>query len=192
MPPVKAESEFATLLLVLDLDETLVHASSTPLGRPCGFRVGPYFVYKRPYVDAFLKRASDVCDVAVWSAGSADYVEPTVSRLFEPLSTPQFVWSRGRCTRLFEPERYEEYFLKDLKKVKRLGFNLERTVIVEDEPRKVARHYGNAVYVSEFTGDVEDSELLRLADFIEWLAQSGNVRRLEKRNWRAHPSVNRR
>jgi len=191
MPPASAEAEFARLLLVLDLDETLVHTVSTPLGRPCDFRVGSYFVYKRPHVDAFIGRLSGVCDLAVWSAGSADYVEPTVSRLFLPHPVPRFVWSRPRCTRRFEPERYEEYWLKDLKKVKRLGFDLQRTVIVEDEPRKVARHYGNALYVSEFTGAVDDAELLYLADFLEWLASSGGVRGLEKRNWRQHHSVKR-
>jgi TFIIF-interacting CTD phosphatase-like protein len=189
MPHASAEAEFARLLLVLDLDETLVHAVAEPLSRPCDFRVGPFYIYKRPYVDFFLAKMSSVCDLAVWSAGSSGYVEPTVSTLFRLLNAPKFVWSRARCTVRFDPDRYEEYCLKNLKKVRRLGFDLRRTIIVEDEPRKVARHYGNAVYVSEFTGDAADRELLWLADYLQWLVGAGNVRCLEKRNWRGHHSV---
>ena len=67
-------------LLILDLDETLVYAAEAPLGRPPDFAVGPYAVYRRPHLDPFLARAFEWFEVAVWSVGTAPYVEGVVER----------------------------------------------------------------------------------------------------------------
>ena len=64
------------------------------------------------------------------------------------------------------PRAFEEDYVKDLKKVKRLGYRLERVLIADDTPRKVRRHYGNAVYVPPFFGDPEDGTLPRLAGYL--------------------------
>jgi TFIIF-interacting CTD phosphatase-like protein len=176
--------ELARLLLVLDLDETLVHATESQLMRACDFLCGPYYVYKRPHLDSFLAQISISCDLAVWSAGSDDYVQPTVARLFRDHVRPLFVWSRARCTSRFDGERHEQYVVKDLAKIKRRGFSLSRTLIVDDDPRKVSRHYGNAIYIPEFLGDETDCELPRLARFIQALVTCPNVRQIEKRGWR--------
>jgi hypothetical protein len=45
----------APILLSLDLDETLVHATRVPLATPASFfQVGPYAVYRRPGLEARL------------------------------------------------------------------------------------------------------------------------------------------
>ncbi len=44
-------------LLILDLDETLIHSSSKELGRQCDFRVFDFHVYKRPHLEHFLQEA---------------------------------------------------------------------------------------------------------------------------------------
>lgn len=62
-------------LLILDLDETLIHSSSKELGRPCDFRVFDFHVYKRPYLDKFLTEVFSYYKVAIWSTGSDDYVD---------------------------------------------------------------------------------------------------------------------
>ena len=49
---------------------------------------------------------------------------------------PSFVWSRTRCTPRFDYERWEKLYLKDLKKVKRRGYDLDRVLIVDDSPEK--------------------------------------------------------
>ena len=43
--------------------------------------------------------------------------------------------------------------MTDLKKVKRLGYRLERVLIADDTPRKVHRHYGNALQASGRPGE---------------------------------------
>ncbi len=172
------------ILLILDLDETLVHASERPLDQTPDFRVGPYFIHRRPHLEAFLKGCAQSFHVAIWSSSSADYLGAVLRAILPPEVSPRFVWSRERCVQRLHPERLEIDFIKDLKKVKRRGFDLKRVLIVDDTPRKVVRNYGNAVYVNPYLGDRSDDELLRLGPFLESLKSVPDVRAIEKRGWR--------
>lgn len=171
------------ILLILDLDETLIHASEGPLGWEHDFLVGPYRVHRRPHLDEFLTSCSEAFRLAVWSSASDDYVREVVGRIMPPGVDLAFAWGSGRCVRRYDPERFEDYFVKDLKKVKRMGYPLDRVLIADDTPRKVQRHYGNAVYIPPFFGDPEDRTLPRLARYLISLRHVANVRTLEKRGW---------
>ena len=171
-------------LLILDLDETLIFASEKPLERESDFGVGPYHVYRRPHLDEFLTSCHQHFQIAVWSASGTNYLAAVVETIFPAEISPVFVWSRERCVQRYDPERLESYFAKDLKKVKRLGFSLDRVLIVEDTPQKVERNYGNAIYVCPFFGDPSDSELQKLGRYLQSLASVPNVRCIEKRGWR--------
>jgi RNA polymerase II subunit A small phosphatase-like protein len=171
------------ILLILDLDETLVFAAEEPLGRGHDFTVGPYVVYRRPRLGEFLASCSACFRLAVWSTAGDDYVRAVVGRIMPSGVEPAFVWGRSRCVRRFDPERFEDDFVKDLGKVRRLGYRLERVLIADDTPRKVRRHYGNAVYVPPFLGDPRDEVLPRLARYLASLRDVANVRALEKRGW---------
>jgi TFIIF-interacting CTD phosphatase-like protein len=171
------------ILLILDLDETLIYATEAPLARAADFVVGPYAVYRRAHLFDFLTSCSECFRLAVWSTATDEYVRPVVDRIMPPGVEPAFVWGRSRCVRQYDPEHFEEYHVKDLKKVRRMGHRLERVLIVDDTPRKVERHYGNAVYVPPFFGDADDETLPRLARFLISLRHASNVRILEKRGW---------
>lgn len=169
------------ILLILDLDETLIYATEEPLGRGHDFVVGPYSVYRRPHLGEFLDSCSACFRLAIWSTASDDYVRAVVGRIMPPGVEPAFAWGRSRCVRSYDHESFEEEFLKDLKKVKRAGYRLGRVLIADDTPRKVRRHYGNAVYVPPFLGDSEDETLPRLASYLISLRDVANVRSVEKR-----------
>jgi TFIIF-interacting CTD phosphatase-like protein len=171
------------ILLILDLDETLIYATEEPLPREPDFVVGPYFVYRRPYLDEFLTSCSACFRLAVWSSATEEYVRPIVERILPTGVEPAFVWGRGRCVRRYDPELREEYQVKDLKKVRRMGYRLERVLIADDTARKVERQYGNAVYVPPYFGDPEDDLLPRLARYLVSLRDATNVRTVEKRGW---------
>ena len=171
------------ILLILDLDETLIYATEEPLQRSHDFVVGPYAVYRRPYLTEFLTACSACFRLAIWSTATDEYVRPVVDQIMPPRVEPAFVWGRTRCVRRYDPEQCEEYHLKDLKKVRRMGYRLERVLIADDTPRKVHRHYGNAIYVPPYFGDPEDQILPRLAGFLISLRDAPNVRTLEKRGW---------
>lgn len=172
-----------SILLILDLDETLIYATEEPLQREPDFLIGPYAVYRRPSLADFLKSCSACFRLAVWSTATDEYVSPIVERLMPPGIEPAFVWGRSRCVRRYDQEQFEEYHVKDLKKVKRLGYRLERVLIADDTPLKVHRHYGNAIYIPPFFGDPTDEVLPRLGRFLISLRDEPNVRTLEKRGW---------
>lgn len=171
------------ILLILDLDETLIHAIEEPLPREPDFVVGPYSVYRRPYLAEFLISCSACFRLAVWSTATEEYVRPVVERIMPKGVEPAFVWGRGRCVRRYDPERFEDYHLKDLKKVRRMGYRLERVLIADDSARKVERHHGNAVYVPPYFGEPEDDLLPRLAQYLASLRGVVDVRTVEKRGW---------
>jgi RNA polymerase II subunit A small phosphatase-like protein len=172
------------MLLVLDLDETLVYATERPLSRPADFGAGPYHVYRRPHLEPFLRSCVDLFRVAFWSSGSAAYVARVVPAILPAGVSPALAWSAERCVRRFDPDTREDYPVKDLRKLARAGFDLARVLAVDDTPRKLQRQYGNAVYVRSWYGDPDDNELDLLARYLATLHTLEDVRRVEKRGWR--------
>ena len=173
------------ILLILDVDETLIHSQGKPIeGRTPDFMVGPYCVYRRPHLEHFLTACASLYDLAVWSSAGSDYLNAVIAEIMTPTVTPEFVWCRDHCTQRMNHETGDNIFIKDLKKVKRKGFDLRRMLIVEDTPQNVQRHYGNAIYVSSYSGNRNDEELLLLEEFLASIHSVANVRELEKRGWR--------
>jgi RNA polymerase II subunit A small phosphatase-like protein len=181
------------ILLILDLDETLIYASEEPLERPADFRAYQYHVYRRPHLEPFLADCAAWFDLAIWSSASDLYVETVVANILPPEIEPRFVWGRSRATmRRASPSGDGSWldpwdhlhYLKPLAKVKRAGWRLERVLIVDDTPAKCVRNYGNAVYAAPWLGSQEDDELPRLARYLQTLKDEPNVRTIEKRRWR--------
>ena len=180
-------------LLILDLDETLIHASPVKLGDDFAFQLFQYYVYKRPGLDEFLTACARIFQVAVWSSASDDYVQQVVERIFPEDMELKFVWGRSRCTPLsLPPDEYGYYhagfpgryeYAKLLKKVKRLGFDAKRVLIVDDTPEKVQNCYGNIIYPIPFLGNPDDNELTLLVHYLHSLKEADNVRSIEKRQW---------
>ena len=69
-------------LLILDLDETLVHATATQIREDFDFQVYNYYVYKRPGLTKFLAHCGAHFTLAVWSSASDDYVQAIVKQIF--------------------------------------------------------------------------------------------------------------
>lgn len=171
-------------LLILDLDETLVHATPVPLSRAPDFKIPPYALYLRPGVADFLDWALERFRVAVWTSSSPSYAEIVVNMLFRDVSKLDFVWARDRCTPRRDFERDAWWDTKSLHKVKRRGYDLHRVLAVDDNPEKYARNYGNLVAVSPYMGSQDDDELDYLKRYLEQLRLQPNVRNIEKRAWR--------
>jgi TFIIF-interacting CTD phosphatase-like protein len=60
-------------LLVLDLDETLIHATEEPLDHPAELRFGRCHVYLRPYLADFIAGVQAHFHLALWTAGGELY-----------------------------------------------------------------------------------------------------------------------
>jgi RNA polymerase II subunit A small phosphatase-like protein len=179
---------------MLDLDETLIHASSSELDRRPDFTFSDYFLYRRPYLDEFLIDCNKYFDLAIWSSASGDYVREVVQKIVPPSICLRLVWDRSYCVRKIKSlmlwESSLAICLKDLnkksvkKKLRELGFSKHKILIVDDDPRKLRRNYGNAIYVKEFNADPNDRELLLLKAYLKTLHDVEDVCRIEKRHWR--------
>ena len=172
-------------LLVLDLDETLVHARDQALDRPADRRIAGYHVYDRPGLRPFLERVTELFTVGVWTSSGEGYAHALVARIFPDPALLRFVYARDRCTYRRDLESHEVVWLKDLRKLRRMGFTRSQVVFVDDSREKIARSYGNLVRVAPYEGAEDDRELDALAIYLELvIGPCPDVRALEKRGWR--------
>ena len=145
------------LLVVLDLDETLVHGGGHIPRELADFHSGPCPCMVRPNARTFVKDCLDRYDVAVWTSAGEDHAHSVVGALFPDLQALSFVWTAAQCTERRDPETYESVSIKDLRKVRRAGYSLERTVVVDDSPEKHTRNFGNLLRVTPWTGQPGDT-----------------------------------
>jgi len=171
------------ILLVLDLDETLIHATKNPLEHKTDFKVFDYYVYTRPNLDWFLKKISEVYRLGIWSSADDEYVETIVDHIKPESVNLEFVWGKSRCTRRRDYNLDSYFNEKRLKKLKKYGNKLEKILIVDDTPEKLKENYGNAIYIKPFEGDLNDDVLRKLYDYLVSISEVENVRKIEKRGW---------
>jgi hypothetical protein len=96
-----------------------------------------------------------------------------------------FFWCAERCTQRFDHETRQRNTVKPLRKVRRRGYDVERVLVVDDSPEKHVLNYGNLIHVQPFEGDAGDAELPMVRTYIDSLAAEPNVRKIDKRGWRA-------
>jgi carboxy-terminal domain RNA polymerase II polypeptide A small phosphatase len=167
--------------LVLDLDETLVHSSFhipeahdliVTLGLPDGSQQNIY-VAKRPGVDEFLARMSELFEVVIFTASLAHYADPVIDFL-----------ARGMNKHLNEPKEiklrlYREscLFLRGLyvKDLSRLGRKLEHTVIVDNSPASFLLQPEHGIPIKSWFSDTGDRELDALHESLLHFVDSESV-----------------
>lgn len=172
-------------LLVLDLDETLVFASETPLDHPPDCTVPPYAVYFRPALFDFIDTVSRHYELAVWTSSSPAYARAVCRAVFGDHTPLTFIWASDRCTATRDMDLDTWALAKRLRKLRRIGYDLHRVVMVDDSPEKHTKNYGNLVRVTPFLGDTADRELVLLARYLIELAAQTDIRAVEKRFWRS-------
>lgn len=151
-------------LLIFDLDETLVHASPVQLVQAADFICGPYFVYQRPYLQALLTAMQPLYDFAVWSSSSRAYVDAVVAQVFGSEFELKFAWSVERCVQRVDVRSNGYVYLKDLRKVQGQGYAVEEITMLDDSPEKIARQPRNHFRVKPYLGQLDDRELLLVAE----------------------------
>ena len=174
-------------LLILDLDETLIHSVEKPLEREPDFHVADYSVYRRPHLAEFLAAASGWFDLAVWSSASQRYVDAIVDRVFTDRGALRFVWANDRCTRYLDDDTVQHFWLKNLTLVGSTGYEMDRILIVDDSAEKLKDNLTNHILVRPYEGAPGDRELADLIPFLAVLKDAADVRTVEKRNWRYGP-----
>eukprot|EP00930_Biecheleria_cincta_P034947 TRINITY_DN24083_c0_g2_i1.p1 TRINITY_DN24083_c0_g2~~TRINITY_DN24083_c0_g2_i1.p1 ORF type:complete len:350 (-),score=42.59 TRINITY_DN24083_c0_g2_i1:141-1190(-) len=160
--------------LVLDLDETLVHSSFTPvsceiiLNLQLGNETHQVYVKKRPGVDEFLENVAKWYEVVIFTASTALYANTLLDEL-DIHGSIQYRLFRDACT------KYKEGYVKDLS---RLGRNLEQVIIIDNLPICYALQPENAIPIITWRDDPDDTELLDLLPILVALAGVDHIPRV--------------
>lgn len=170
-------------LLVLDLDETLVHSSPSRLDRDPEHRVLGYHVYERPGVRLFLDAVFEHFAVGIWTASTAAYAAEILSRLTD-VARFRFVWSREHCSIATHPATKRFDLLKDIKQLELEGYDPARILFVDDLPHRLYLSLHNVIQVRPFLGAAEDDELDDLGTYVSLLHPVRDVRVVDKSAWR--------
>lgn len=135
------------LTLVLDLDETLIHTTTTPsLRSPYELAYSPhlildvaiagqqcsFYVFVRPYLREFLRQISKWYNVMIFTASEKRYAEPLIERLDRD-GVISRCFFRPSCT------QRGRMYIKDLTKV---CPDLARVAILDNSPIAYAFHAG--------------------------------------------------
>lgn len=145
-------------LLILDLDETLIHTTYSPLvGLDAVSQKGYYYLYERPYLKDFLESVCEHYALAIWSASKADYVRWIIQSTVLKDYTFQFIRTRKHC-KYKEGKSGTPEYLKDLRV---LDPTYSEVIMLDDTP-KMVQPIECCIKVPEFKGATHDSFLKSL------------------------------
>lgn len=145
LPPISSDKKYT---LVLDLDETLIHFEEKEDG------TSQFLI--RPYAQYFLKQVAKYYEVVVFTAALQDYAD--------------YILDRMDTTRTVKYRLYRQHtdfsnnvYQKDLSK---LGRELSRTIIVDNNAENFQLQPDNGVYIQSWYNDPQDQGLAKLAPLL--------------------------
>ena len=174
MLPPKAKGDFRKTL-VLDLDETLVHSSLTPVENPDfvvnypGDPDSSIYVQVRPGCGEFLHEMAKKYELVLFTASVPEYAEPLLQTI-DPNGLIEHKLFRQHCV-LSSQDGYDMY-VKDLA---RLDRNLDELIIVDNSPYAYALQPDNAIPVTSWYDHPADRELLAITPVLEKLTYAPKV-----------------
>jgi len=145
-------------LLILDLDETLIHYCCEWIGRPPNFLAANQIIFTRPFTDEFLNYAFHHFDIAVWSAASGKYFVEVMDVLIPSFHEIIFAWDREKCIPFKNGNKIE--FYKDLDQIRDLGYKTNNVYIIDDKPENYINiSQENLIPAQPYWGDSSDAAL---------------------------------
>jgi RNA polymerase II subunit A small phosphatase-like protein len=193
-------------LLLLDLDETLIHSEEFPRTQPSekdfDFRIGFkgedywYMTKKRPFLDEFIKFSFENFDVGVWTASTDDYATIVLENIGIDKDLLKCFYTRENCGMRLDYETNSYYGVKNLQKLKKRSWSklyttkvsqmreLDRILIVDDIAETAVNNRSNLILIKPFYFDNNDTELLKLISYLQKIKDEPNYRTIDKRNWR--------
>eukprot|EP01116_Phalansterium_solitarium_P006939 TRINITY_DN19377_c0_g1_i1.p1 TRINITY_DN19377_c0_g1~~TRINITY_DN19377_c0_g1_i1.p1 ORF type:complete len:281 (-),score=93.20 TRINITY_DN19377_c0_g1_i1:451-1293(-) len=175
-PPPPLSGPLHKKILVLDLDETLVHATTRPMAKqPCDMVVRVsvegvscvFYVSKRPHVDHFIRTVSQWFEVIVFTASLSQYADPVIDVL-DPRRLIKRRFFRESCV-----QRNGSY----VKNLHSIYHDLSQVVIIDNSPAAYSLNRENAIPIADWLGDnAQDEALLTMLPFLNALRHISDVR----------------
>lgn len=162
-------------ILVLDLDETLVHCCNFD-GSEANHEISVSYLATRlntmvtaklnlrPRVSWFLKKISQHYQVVVYTASEFDYAQ-AVCRVLDPENIYfTKIYARHNCIRT-----EKGYLVKDLRML--TGLNTTKIVLVDNSPHCFAPQIHNGIPILPYYQGRNDNELPKLYEFLMQLKE---------------------
>lgn len=173
MLPPPLPTKKSRVLLCLDIDETLVHASFTP-AKPYNVKItidvdgerGDIFVAYRPHVHEFLSVVGSLFEIAIFTASQSCYANPLMDAL-----DPDGVLGRNRMFR----QHCTEVNGARVKDMSLLGRSLDRVCLLDNSPVAYLFQPRNSIPIVSWFDDPNDTELLKLLPMLRELAEAESV-----------------
>ena len=183
LPPMAAGANpINKKTLVLDLDGTLVHVTTTPMKGGYDFSITfkgrerpSFYVLKRPGVDELLQQlgATGLYEIVVFTAASRIYANALVDCLLDSL--PETDSSHNNGNRNIIPRSHRlasEYCRKvegvhhAVKDLSLLGRDLKNVIFVDDRPSSYYLQPRNAIPIKLWKGNnYKDKTLFKILSF---------------------------
>lgn len=159
LPAISAEH--ASLhTLILDLDETLVHFMESKNGT-----LGGQF-HVRPYAREFLQEMGQYFEVVIFTAAIQSYADWILDRIDDSGII------KHRLYREHVSQRRGGVYIKDLSL---LGRDIDRMIIVDNNPDNFQLQPENGIFIKSWFGDVGDTALLKLAPILRDVGLSAST-----------------
>lgn len=194
------------LTVVLDMDETLIHSEFTGSNdyrqeearlhvtgrRAPDFSIKLYenspdqeeeivHVYKRPGLDNFLKKLSQICEPVIFTAALPMYARPILKQI-DP---------KRRCkSRLYRNATVAHRGYPHVKSLKSLGRDLSRVILVDNSPFAMCADPDNALPIKSYYDDQEDRELEYLYQIILEMVNADDVRPILRKKFNFAQTLN--
>ena len=164
-------------ILILDLDETLVHSSTkNPFPNKKNLILDikdikyKIYVIIRPFLEKFLQEMSLYYDLYIYTASIPQYSK-TLVKILDKKKVIIQVLHRDHCLNIYGKRLKDlTIFNKDLKDI----------IIIDNNPAFYALNKENGIPIQTWIGEPKDKELLKLIPILKYLSKVKDVRPIIK------------
>ncbi len=187
-----ATCQFGLLVVVLDLDETLICADYMDIDKNthvavsvCG-KFNELIIYKRTGLDHFLETVFSKYQVYIWTAAPKEYTKYVVGCILKPHQKLQRLLTRKDT--IFHRERgfyFDSSSVTKIKPLKKIRKELSRVVMIDDTATVLLKNMTNGILRKPFNSpklQYDDNQLMLVLGKLDILSRFRDVRSVLIRN----------
>ena len=188
---LKNENKENKKLLILDLDETLIHSDLDFLLKDKNRNYDKILYFDsdeekniplplviRPGLYEFLDYASENFDLVVFTASDQDYADTIINYIEKDKKYFKMRLYRDNCI-FIDPGLY----IKDLR-IFNSWKKMEDIIIIDNSLFSFANQLNNGILITSFFDDKEDTFLNNVKDYLEYIKNEKDIREINKESFR--------
>ena len=170
--PGQSVDDIGKITLVIDLDETLIHASAT---ESTGFDFSitihnmsepvDMYIFVRPGSIDLIRTLGPFYEIVIFTASSQEYADAVIDRI-DPFGMVKHRLYKESCLLL------NDCRVKDLSLLNR---KLDRVIIMDNSPTSYVLHPNNSIAIRTWTSDKSDQELFKVMEMLMEIKDEKNI-----------------